>query len=54
MHAVQKISFAIRFYALVTDLNLSPGRTTQELASAVSGHVLAEGQLTSFYGRDQN
>jgi len=46
--------YVIRVYALDTDLNLSPGITKQQLASGVTGHVLAEGQLTGFYGRDQN
>ena len=44
----------IRVYALDRDLNLSPGVTKHQLASGVPGHVLAEGQLTGIYGRDQN
>jgi hypothetical protein len=36
------VKFAARVYVLDTDLNLSRGR------------VLAEGQLTGIYGRDQN
>jgi Raf kinase inhibitor-like YbhB/YbcL family protein len=46
--------YVIRVYALDTDLNFSPGITKQQLASGVTGHVLAEGQLTGFYGGDQN
>jgi hypothetical protein len=36
------VKFAARVYVLDTDLNLSRGR------------VLAEGQLTGIYGRDQD
>jgi Raf kinase inhibitor-like YbhB/YbcL family protein len=46
--------YVIRVYALDTELNLSPGITKQQLASGVAGHVLAEGQLTGVYGRNQN
>jgi Raf kinase inhibitor-like YbhB/YbcL family protein len=46
--------YVIRVYALDTNLNLSPGITKQQLASGVTGHVLAEGQLSGIYGRDQN
>lgn len=43
--------YVILVYALETDASLPPGMTKQQLASAVSGHVLAEGQLTGIYGR---
>jgi Raf kinase inhibitor-like YbhB/YbcL family protein len=46
--------YVIRVYALDTDLNLSPGMTKLQLASGVTGHVLAKGQLTGIYGRNQN
>jgi Raf kinase inhibitor-like YbhB/YbcL family protein len=46
--------YVIRVYALDTDLNLPPGITKQQLASGVTGHVLAEGQQTGIYSRDQN
>jgi Raf kinase inhibitor-like YbhB/YbcL family protein len=42
--------YVIRIYALDTDANLLPGMTKQQLAAAVKGHVLAEGQLTGLYG----
>jgi Raf kinase inhibitor-like YbhB/YbcL family protein len=42
--------YVIRIYALDTGGNLLPGMTKQQLAAAVKGHVLAEGQLTGLYG----
>jgi phosphatidylethanolamine-binding protein (PEBP) family uncharacterized protein len=53
MPSSKLVKFAIRFYALETDLNLSPGIMKQQLARGVTGRVLAEGQLTGFYGRNQ-
>jgi Raf kinase inhibitor-like YbhB/YbcL family protein len=43
--------YVIRVYALNASLNLPSGKTKKELAAAVKGHVLAEGQLTGLYGR---
>jgi hypothetical protein len=43
--------YVFRLYALDTGLDLPPGKTKRELASAVKGHVLAEGQMTGLYGR---
>jgi Raf kinase inhibitor-like YbhB/YbcL family protein len=42
--------YLIRVYALDLGASLSPGMTKQQLAAAVKGHVLAEGQLTGLYG----
>jgi Raf kinase inhibitor-like YbhB/YbcL family protein len=38
--------YVVRVYALDTVARLSPGATKRQLALAVKGHVLAEGQLT--------
>jgi Raf kinase inhibitor-like YbhB/YbcL family protein len=46
--------YAIRVYALDAGANLSPGMTKQQLAAAVKGHVIAEGQLTGIDGGDLN
>jgi len=43
--------YVIRVYALDASLNLPSGKTKKELAAAVKGHVLAEGQLTGLYSR---
>jgi Raf kinase inhibitor-like YbhB/YbcL family protein len=39
--------YVVRAYALDTGINLSPGISKRDLASAAKGHVLAEGQLTT-------
>lgn len=43
--------YVLRLYALDTDLDLPPGATKKQLAAAVKGHVLAEGQMTGHYVR---
>ncbi len=43
--------YHIRVYALDTTLSLSPDVTAAELQRAMSGHILAEGELTGIYGR---
>lgn len=42
----------IRVYALAADAALAPGMTKQQLASAVKGYVLAEGQWTGIFRVD--
>ena len=42
--------YVIRIYALDTGASLLPGMTKRQLAAAVKGHVLAEGQVTGLYG----
>jgi Raf kinase inhibitor-like YbhB/YbcL family protein len=44
--------YVIRVYALATGAALAPGMTKQQLASAVKGNVLAEGQWTGIFGGD--
>jgi Raf kinase inhibitor-like YbhB/YbcL family protein len=41
--------YVIRVYALGTSVSLPPGITKQQLAAAVRGQVLAEGQWTGMY-----
>ncbi len=43
--------YALRLYALDVALNLPPGKTKEQLAAEVKGHVLAEGQMTGVYRR---
>ena len=43
--------YVLRLYALDADLGLPPGMTKKQLAAAVKGHVLAEGQMTGLYSR---
>jgi Raf kinase inhibitor-like YbhB/YbcL family protein len=43
--------YVIRVYALATDAPLGPGITKRQLASAVKGQVLAEGQWTGVFSR---
>jgi Raf kinase inhibitor-like YbhB/YbcL family protein len=42
--------YAIRVYALAADAVLGPQMTKQQLASAVQGRVLAEGQWSGMFG----
>jgi Raf kinase inhibitor-like YbhB/YbcL family protein len=42
--------YVIRVYALETTASLSPGLTKRQLASAIKGHVLAEGRLIGVDG----
>jgi Raf kinase inhibitor-like YbhB/YbcL family protein len=41
--------YVIRVYALAADAALAPGMTKQQLASAVKGYVLAEGQWSGIF-----
>jgi Raf kinase inhibitor-like YbhB/YbcL family protein len=43
--------YVLSVYALNASLDLPPGGTKKQLAAAVKGHVLAEGQLTGLYVR---
>jgi Raf kinase inhibitor-like YbhB/YbcL family protein len=43
--------YMFRLYALDVNLDLPPGETKKQLAAAVKGHVLAEGQMTGLYTR---
>ena len=43
--------YIFRLYALDVDLDLPAGQTKKQLAAAVEGHVLAEGQMTGLYTR---
>jgi Raf kinase inhibitor-like YbhB/YbcL family protein len=43
--------YFFKLYALDTTLDLDPGATKQQVLSAMSGHVLAEGQLMGVYQR---
>jgi Raf kinase inhibitor-like YbhB/YbcL family protein len=43
--------YCFKLYALDTSLNLDAGAHMKDLRSALSGHVLAEGQLTGTYSR---
>src|SRR5262245_18052333 len=43
--------YFFKLYALDTQLNLPAGATREQLLAAISGHVLAEGQLMGRYGR---
>ena len=44
--------YVIRVYALAAAADLAPGMTKQQLASAVKGHVLAEGQWAGVFRGD--
>jgi Raf kinase inhibitor-like YbhB/YbcL family protein len=46
--------YVIRVYALSTRVSPSPGLTKKQLAAAVGGHVLAEGQWTGMYRKTGN
>jgi len=43
--------YVIKAYALDRRLGLKGGASREELESAMEGHILAEGELTGFYGR---
>jgi hypothetical protein len=43
--------YVFRLYALDLDPHLPPGATRKDLAAALKGHVLAEGQITGLYER---
>ena len=43
--------YVLRLYALDTELELPPEATKKQLAAAVKGHVLAEGQMIGHYVR---
>jgi Raf kinase inhibitor-like YbhB/YbcL family protein len=43
--------YFFRVYALDVPLTLPPGKTKDQLAAAVKGHVLAEGKITGLYSR---
>jgi Raf kinase inhibitor-like YbhB/YbcL family protein len=45
--------YVFRLYALDSNLDLARGKTKRELAAAVRGHVLAEGQITGLYGGEK-
>jgi Raf kinase inhibitor-like YbhB/YbcL family protein len=44
--------YVVRVYALEIGTSLSPGMSKRDLASAVRGHVLAEGQLIAIDGEN--
>jgi Raf kinase inhibitor-like YbhB/YbcL family protein len=46
--------YVIRIYALATGAAPAPDMTKQQLAAAVKGHVLAEGQWTGIFGGDHD
>jgi Raf kinase inhibitor-like YbhB/YbcL family protein len=48
-HGVHRYHFTL--FALDTELGLEPGRGRDELLSAMSGHILAEGELIGTYER---
>jgi Raf kinase inhibitor-like YbhB/YbcL family protein len=43
--------YRFNVYALDTRLSLGPGATKEDLLKAMSGHVLAQGELIGVYGR---
>lgn len=43
--------YVFRVYALDVNPGLPPGQSREQLAAAMHGHVLAEGQITGPYGR---
>ena len=43
--------YVFHLYALDTQLNLQAGATKQDLLAAITGHILAEAQLTGLYSR---
>jgi Raf kinase inhibitor-like YbhB/YbcL family protein len=43
--------YFFKLYALDTVLDLAPGAAKNQLAAAMKGHILAEGQLMGQYGR---
>jgi len=43
--------YVFHLYALDTQLNLQAGATKQDLLTAMTGHILAEAQLTGLYSR---
>lgn len=43
--------YVFRVYALDTRVNLAPGATRDQLAAAIKGHVLAEGEMSGLYRR---
>lgn len=43
--------YIFRLYALDVDLDLPAGQTKKQLAAAVEGHMLGEGQMTGLYTR---
>lgn len=43
--------YKFNVYSLDTRLSLSPGASKEDLLKAMSGHVLAQGELTGIYGR---
>jgi Raf kinase inhibitor-like YbhB/YbcL family protein len=43
--------YEFKLYALDMALNLEPGASKRDLEKAMSGHILAAGQLTGRYGR---
>ncbi|HEC81165.1 MAG TPA: YbhB/YbcL family Raf kinase inhibitor-like protein [Thermoplasmatales archaeon] len=43
--------YFFKIYALDTKLDLKPGATREQLENAMSGHILAEGQLMGTYSR---
>lgn len=48
-HGVHHYRF--RLYALDLDIDLGPGRTKDELLTAMEGHILDEGELVGTYER---
>lgn len=43
--------YLLRLYALDAELKLKPGASPQQLQQALSGHVLAQAELTGTYAR---
>jgi Raf kinase inhibitor-like YbhB/YbcL family protein len=43
--------YVFKLYALDINPSLPPGKNKKELAAAVKGHILAEGQTTGLYAR---
>ncbi len=43
--------YVFHLYALDTQLNLQAGATKQDLLTAITGHILAEAQITGLYSR---
>ncbi|MGB8028530.1 MAG: YbhB/YbcL family Raf kinase inhibitor-like protein [Terracidiphilus sp.] len=43
--------YVFRIYALDVSLDFGPGASRDQIESAMSGHILAEGQIIGIYGR---
>jgi hypothetical protein len=46
--------YVFRVYALDTTLGLNPGTNEQQVADAMSGHIIAFGEMTATYTRPKS